>query len=308
MSFSILIANYNNGAFFEACFDSILNQSHKDFEVIIVDDASTDNSVALISELIANDNRFKFYQNEKNKGCGYTKHKCATLANTEICAFLDPDDALVSNAVEVMINAFKANPNAVLISSKYYLTDIDLNVTGPSIHGEKIPQNETFLTYGKGAVTHFAAFKRAAYIQSKGIDPTFKRAVDQDLYLKLEEQGTIAFVDEYLYYYRINDNSISANNNIFKAQYWHNIAMEAAYKRRLENKTINVAQMQSFVNFKRDYSIRRIKRCVQLKRYFNKYYLLMDLLLFDLKYSNLMLDYKFKIRAIFEPNFPSSTK
>ena len=61
-----------------------------------------------------------------------------------------------------------------------------------------------------------------------------KRAVDQDLYYKMEEQGKHIFLNEFLYRYRIHENSISQNENIFKADYWHFYAKLKAYKRRNE--------------------------------------------------------------------------
>ena len=73
--FSLLIANYNNGKYFEMCYKSIVNQVFERWEVIIVDDASTDDSVKIIKNIISNDKRFKFYENDRNYGCGYTKRR-----------------------------------------------------------------------------------------------------------------------------------------------------------------------------------------------------------------------------------------
>ena len=66
MKFSILIANYNNGKFFQDCYKSILQQTYQNWEVVILDDASTDNSVEVIKNIIQNDSRFRWYENEKN--------------------------------------------------------------------------------------------------------------------------------------------------------------------------------------------------------------------------------------------------
>ena len=110
---SILIANYNNGRYFKDCYDSIISQSYDNWEVIIVDDCSTDNSVELIKKFIDGDERFKFYQNTQNKGCGYTKRKCLDLATGEFCAFLDPDDAIFSYDVECLLDEFKKSSKII---------------------------------------------------------------------------------------------------------------------------------------------------------------------------------------------------
>src|SRR5690348_4514160 len=103
MKFSILIANYNNGKYFKDCYDSIIAQSYNNWEAIIIDDKSTDNSIELINRLIRLDPRFKLIENDKNYGCGYTKRRCVELSSGEVCGFLDPDDALENEALEVMV-------------------------------------------------------------------------------------------------------------------------------------------------------------------------------------------------------------
>lgn len=276
MLFSILIANYNNGNFFKDCYDSIMKQKHQNFEVIIVDNTSTDDSVEVIENLIQYNDRFKLYKNEANKGCGFTKNKCAHYATGEIAGFLDPDDALTANALQVMVDARQQNPNASIIGSKYYLTDLQLNITGESKHTSEIPFNESYLTYGKGAISHFVSFKINLYNKTKGINPSLKRAVDQDLYYLLEEVGRFVFVDQFLYLYRINKNSISANDNFFKANYWHYIVMENAYKRRFKYKELNVVNLSKakIKQKKDDFLLYRMQREATLGLYKKKYYFL----------------------------------
>ncbi|MDD3722635.1 MAG: glycosyltransferase family A protein [Lutibacter sp.] len=84
MLFSILIANYNNGHFFNDCYKSILAQTYNNWEVIIVDDCSTDDSVSVMKQIIGDDMRFRAYFNTENKGCGFSKNKCVKLAVGEV--------------------------------------------------------------------------------------------------------------------------------------------------------------------------------------------------------------------------------
>ncbi|MFZ4771896.1 MAG: glycosyltransferase family 2 protein, partial [Ferruginibacter sp.] len=123
MLFSILIANYNNGRFFKDCYDSIIAQTYDNWEVIIVDDQSTDDSIAIISGLIKDDKRFKLFENEQNKGCGFTKRRCAELAAGDICGFLDPDDALMPDALALMMDAHQQNKELALVHSTFYFCD-----------------------------------------------------------------------------------------------------------------------------------------------------------------------------------------
>ncbi len=275
MLFSILIANYNNGHFFKDCYDSIITQTYTNWEVIIVDDASTDNSINVIEQLVSADNRFKLFQNTENKGCGYTKHRCATLAYGEILGFLDPDDTLVSEALEVMVEAHTLNKEAAIITSKYEFVDLEMNFINPSLYGNNIPEGKSYLTYGNGALTHFATFKKEKYQKAGGINPEMKRAVDQDLYYKMEEQGKHVFLDKVLYRYRIHKNSISNNENLFKAEYWHFYAIVNAYKRRKKNQIkIDNFSKQYIKRYASNYFLNRFEKLKFSKKKSSQYYFL----------------------------------
>ncbi|OIQ22726.1 glycosyltransferase family 2 protein [Lacinutrix sp. MedPE-SW] len=275
MLFSILIANYNNGHFFTDCYNSIIQQNYNNWEVIIVDDGSNDNSVEVIKKTIANDSRFKLFENDKNRGCGYSKNKCCEYASGKILGFLDPDDAIKPNALEIMVNAHRTYKKAALITSNYELVDLNLNVISKGVNASKVPKGKSYLTHGKGALTHFATFKSHAYNNTLGIDALMKRAVDQDLYYKLEEQGDHIFLDDYLYLYRIHENSISENKNIFKARYWHYYAKKAAYKRRKSNNyEIDNFSNAFFKDYESNYFLNRFEHSKNNKHFKVKLYFL----------------------------------
>jgi glycosyltransferase involved in cell wall biosynthesis len=226
--FSLLLANYNNSLFFKDCLESVLKQSYTNWEVIFIDDCSTDNPLPIINSYADKDNRIKVFINETNKGCGFTKSRCIQLASGTICGFLDTDDALLPNALEIMIQSHIMNPDAAIVYSRRFHCNKKLKIqnVSPNDTGKFISQLATPL------INHFATFKKAMYEQTTGIDACMKRAVDQDLYLKLEEKGNVVFVPEVLYLYRHNSNSISLFSNEYKAQAWHIYANSNACKRR----------------------------------------------------------------------------
>jgi len=276
MLFSILIANFNNGKFFKECYRSILNQTYKNWEVIIVDDGSTDNSLDVIKEFIEEDKRFKLFENNANKGCGFTKNRCAKLANGDILGFLDPDDALYPNALAAMIEVHRKNTRAAIVTSKLEFVDLDLNFSNKSMNGERIPVGKSYLTYGKGAFTHFVTFKKVFYDKTSGINVKMKRAVDQDLYYKMEEQGQHLFINKVLYKYRVHKDSISANNNLYKAEYWHLYARQAAYFRRKRRKLeIDNFSSAEINRISAEYYLTRFRRIKFSSKTNNKFYLLL---------------------------------
>lgn len=232
--FSVLIANYNNGLFLDNAVRSVMSQKYNNWEIIIVDDASTDNSRNILDNL-QNDDRIHVFHNRENRGCGYTKKRCVELSSGEICGFLDSDDVLgTDDAIETMVHAHIKHEKCSLIYSQYYHTDIHLNTLSVSSHQHQLPIDGTFLTDKKpGAISHFATFKKKFYNKTNGIDEHMKRAVDTDLYLKLEEVGDTLFIPQPLYCYRETKKNISlGKTNQRKAMYWEFIARYNACIRR----------------------------------------------------------------------------
>ena len=236
--FSILIANYNNGRYLQEAIDSVLAQTYTNWEIILVDDGSTDNSFG-IYEKYKDDSRFHIYYNEENRGCGFTKRRCAELAQGGLCGFLDPDDKLAPEALEVMANEHQAHPECSLVySMSYFWNDIEntgrvSDIIGPMEHGED------FLVTSKNQVFHFASYKKVYYDKTEGIDATLRSAVDVDLYFRLEEVGRLLYVDKVLYYYRqTNPNSISigVGRNVKSLTMYHMTCSLNAFARRIKAK------------------------------------------------------------------------
>lgn len=250
--FSVLIANYNNGCYLQEAIDSVMVQGYTNWEIIIVDDKSTDNSFEIYSKY-NNDSRFHIYYNERNEGCGYTKHRCVELANGGICGFLDPDDILEKDAVEIMVSEHIRHKDVSLVYSRYFYSDLQLNVLGVSRHQCELPEGVSFLEYGRGAISHFATFKKAYYNQTIGINVHYKRAVDHALYFLLEEVGQVCFVDKPLYYYRFNTgNNISTNSNTNRAFLWDlMIKADACRRRGLDVENVVYKQFEDFVEFEK---------------------------------------------------------
>ena len=234
--FSVLIANYNNGKYLMNAIESVRQQTYVNWEIILVDDASTDNSEELYAEL-EKDNRIHIYRNEKNMGCGYTKRRCAELANGEICGFLDPDDLLLQKAIELETNIHNSRPDVSVIYSKALYCDADYNVLE---YGD-VPSfkcGETYLDHRTHGALHFVSFKNSYYKKTQGINPNLKAGVDQDLYFRMEEVGNFYVLDEFTYKYVFvgHPNAISRGvDNKVPLWYWNLIARRDAFIRRGRN-------------------------------------------------------------------------
>lgn len=231
VKFSVLVANYNNGIYIRDALYSVLSQSYNSWEVILVDDASTDNSLEVIEPFLK-DKRIKLYRNEINHGCGFTKSRCISLATGPICGFLDSDDRLSPDALKYMVDAHEKQPLYALINSTHYECDEYLNINQIAQSPAAIPDDMTYLIM-PGRVSHFATFKINFYRRTGGIDRDLTKSVDQDLYYKLEDYGKIGFINKPLYFYRHHKNSISLWDNQLPAFLVHQEILSKAIVRRM---------------------------------------------------------------------------
>ena len=246
--FSVLIANFNNGAYLQQAIESVLNQTYEHWEIKLLDDCSTDSSMNQLQKYQSMD-RIRVYQNPENLGCGNTKRQVAALAEGELAGFLDPDDALHPNALEIMVKLHQSHPEKSLIYSTLYNCNAYLDIQSIPTWVGAIPPGSSNLHLDR--ISHFATFKTQAYRQTPGIAPELVRAVDKDLYYKLEEVGPTLFVNQPLYYYRIHTAGISTLKNRIKAMKWAFYVKKEAYLRRLG--TPGAAPNISLLRLKRDY-------------------------------------------------------
>lgn len=227
--FSVLVANYNNGAYIKETIESVMAQDYPHWEIVIVDDASTDDSSKIYAEY-AKDSRIRVYINEENKGVTYTKWRCLEKAHGEICGFLDADDTILPHVLSLMVKTHQSDEDISIVSSRYYICDENMNITGESGY-LRIPEGESYLTYMQYAPWPFISFKMSKYKQTKGLNKNNKIGDDQELCLLLEEVGKWHELDDLTYKYRMKSDSLS-NHRCYECEYWNIIVWHEACMRR----------------------------------------------------------------------------
>lgn len=111
-TFSVIVPVYNVEKYLTQCLDSIKFQTFKDFEVICVDDCSSDNSAQIVEEYTKKDIRFKLIKHEKNKGVSAARNTALDVATGEYIIFIDADDWVDTKMFEAIDRAYKNNPTA----------------------------------------------------------------------------------------------------------------------------------------------------------------------------------------------------
>ena len=120
MKLSFVIPTYNYARFLERCLNSVIQQEADDYEIIIVDDGSTDETADIVSNIRhKNHSREILYLYQQNAGPSVARNKGAAHATAEYLWFLDADDRLVEGSMRRMFSAIDKNPDACLLFSGY---------------------------------------------------------------------------------------------------------------------------------------------------------------------------------------------
>ncbi|MBN1796321.1 MAG: glycosyltransferase [Sedimentisphaerales bacterium] len=209
VKFSVIMANYNNGKYIAEAIDSILNQTFSDWELVIVDDCSTDNSLQIINSYL-NDKRIRVINHQNNEGYVGALRTAISNVRSEIFGILDSDDFLRKDALEIMYNEHIKNPQAGLIYSQFICCDENLRPRRIGF-GASIPKGKTNLD--QHVATAFRTFKLRDYLKTEGYDERIQYAEDRDICYKMEEVSGLKFVNENLYLYRELDYSQSHDSH-----------------------------------------------------------------------------------------------
>lgn len=264
IKFSILVAHYNNYNYFTECYDSILKQTYQEYEIVLVDDCSTDDSYQKIIELTKDNPKVKIFRNEGNSGVGLTKKRCIDLASGEICGFVDPDDTLTENALQVIVENY--TENNIVVYSQFYECDAKLNPIKLFPHSRAIKNGNKLFFNVFFEATHFFTFKREAYYKTSGINDKLTSAVDQDLYLKLYEIGNFKFVKAPLYYYRIHEKGVSQESSKKEKLHknWHQTILDTTKRRKIDSlygeKITDIENLPGFLKVKQNSIFKKIQR------------------------------------------------
>ena len=221
--FSVLMANYNKGQNIQEAIESVINQTFPNWELLIMDDGSTDNSIDKIKEYLEDDRIF-LIKNSINKGKVACLLDLVNKSRAEFFGILDSDDMLNEQALSCMYDAHVKHQNCGFIYSQFEFCDSSMN---PICHGfcRPLPQGETNLRDIYSSA--FRTFKKVYYKMTDGYNEKFIYGQDRDIVLKMEEVTNFLFVNKVLYKHRILSDSIS--NNPKKKLLGHLLLIKAKY-------------------------------------------------------------------------------
>ncbi len=200
---SIIMPSWNTGRFIAGSIQSVIDQTYNDWELIIVDDCSDDNTDEVVSSFT--DPRIRYYHNERNSGAALTRNRALREARGEWIAFLDSDDLWASDKLERQL-AFMVENNYVFSYHDYTKINensepLNIRVTGP-----KVVTKRKMYDYGyPGCLTFMYSAKAMGLIQIEDI----RKNNDYAILLKLCKMADCYLLREDLAMYRIRRKSIS---------------------------------------------------------------------------------------------------
>lgn len=211
---SIVTPTYNGERFIGDTIRSVLNQTYKNFELIIVDDCSADDTQNIIESF--SDKRIRYFRNDKNQGGAYCRNFAISKAKGDYIAFLDGDDLWHKEKLERQLQ-FMLENNVYFSCTDYELIDEKGQKLGIRVTSPKVITNKMFkkVDYA-GCLT--VMYKRSIY-PDLSIPNTIKKRNDYALWLKLSEKADCHALPETLSYYRKSSNSISSGKKVKLLKY-----------------------------------------------------------------------------------------
>lgn len=210
---SVAMSVYNGGVYLPAAIESILGQTFTDFEFLILNDGSSDDSAQIIKSYAASDSRIRGIHRE-NKGLIISLNELLVESRAPIIARMDGDDIAMPTRFEKQYAFLAANPDYGVISS--WTIDIDGEGKAYSVKGADQPTNfDDFLKAiesGPLLCHPSAMFRRDLVLSVGGYHAAFKHCEDYDLWLRLTDITKLCSLPERLMQYRHTDDQVSSRH------------------------------------------------------------------------------------------------
>lgn len=200
---------YNHGRFIRQALESVLSQEGIDLEVVVVDDASTDDTAAAVGAI--DDPRVRLVRHAVNRGPAACHNVVLALAAAPVVAHVDADDVLLPGALRRLVDAVTADPQVAMAHCHF----VDIDAHG-RLHRRALRQRvaafeanrrppidyRTRLPTSAGIINHLRTYRADVLRELGGFDERLRHGIDYDMALRLLERHEIALVPEYLYCWR----------------------------------------------------------------------------------------------------------
>jgi len=221
---SIIIPAYNSGKYIDKTIKGIISQTYKDWEVIVIDDCSVDDTKEIVMKYQKTDKRIKYLQLDKNSGPAMARNMGIEKSNSRYIAFCDSDDIWMPEKLEKQLSEMEISKSVICFTSYTKMSE-DGVITKSIVRAPCVVKYEDMLK------SNYIGCSTAIYdtqICGKVYMPNIIKRQDYGLWLKILKDGCLAIglYDSYVYY-RVRKGSVSGNK-ILAAKYHWKILREVA--------------------------------------------------------------------------------
>jgi glycosyltransferase involved in cell wall biosynthesis len=230
---SVLMPTYNVENYIADSIESILAQTYKHWELIIVNDGSADNTENIARHFAEKDERIKLANQTENKGLIETRNHALSLANGAFIAILDSDDIAFPNRLKEQVDFLLQNPDFVLVGGACELIDSKGQKIGAE--GRTIPNSHlsTLLLFSNYFINS-TVLMRASALKNLKYEKGFAPSEDYHLFTKLAHNGKLANINKPLVKYRIHNQNTSQLKKAEQQQAVKEIFREQLFRLRVE--------------------------------------------------------------------------
>ena len=245
---SVIIPCFNKEKFVGKAIESVLAQVYTDYEIIVINDGSTDDSQRVLQNYSSRIIILK-HQNCCNKGQSCSLNLALNFSNSEYISILDADDLFLPNKLKVLVDFLDLNESVYVVYSNGFAIDENGNILYNiyKLNHREISDPNNLLLDCYILPTN-GVFRRRLLAQSGLFDESLRAAQDHDFALRLFENSRVAYIDEPLFMYRRHANSISFKSAKTR---WINgyYILWKAFK-RYPYKKINIVKRLAVLNFR----------------------------------------------------------
>jgi glycosyltransferase involved in cell wall biosynthesis len=209
---SVIIPAYNAEKYLSETLESVLNQTFSDFELLIIDDGSTDRTAEIVSDYSRQDKRLKLVS-QQNQGVSIARNRGIQLAQGEYLAFLDADDRWLPNKLAAHVEHFNNNLRLGISFGRVEFISFEGGSTNYLSNSRLDKINPEHLYYENLVVTPSnAVIRRSVFENTDGFDPNLYGTEDMELFFRIIYQGwKVEGIDDVLVNYRTNQAGVSSN-------------------------------------------------------------------------------------------------
>ncbi|MEH7239562.1 glycosyltransferase [Bacillus sp. JJ1562] len=249
-SLSVIMSVYNNEEYLEEAVESILNQTFSDFEFIITDDCSVDNSLKIIESYAAIDDRIIIIKNQQNMGLTKSLNNMINLANAEYIARMDGDDIADLDRFKKQMSVINDKPEIDLIFGDTSLIDEKGSRICDSWRPKKLENILKNLEYHNFIPHPTVIFKKSAVQSLGGYNEEYKLGQDKELWVRFKNNGyKFYYINQFLLSYRINPKSVRRKVNVNRYYFLANTCINNKKKKKVFNYIRQVSFKEKLILF-----------------------------------------------------------